>query len=94
MMAIYFWVKYLEDKKFFFFFYLSLSLGFFVTKGPFDTNYCFYLSINMVLRTHHNKIRFSVFDFWGIIVFFISCGWWYLAVIKENPMVTDYFTSN
>ena len=33
MMAIYFWVKHLEEKKFFILFYLSLSLGFF-TKGP------------------------------------------------------------
>lgn len=92
MMAIYFWLRYLDEKKFFLLFYLSLSLGFF-TKGPlvfipviiFQLTWLFYSK---------KKIRFSVYDFWGILVFLISCGWWYLAVIKENPMVLDYFTSN
>jgi hypothetical protein len=92
MMAIYFWVKYLEEKKFFILFYLSLSLGFF-TKGPLVL---IPVIIFQLTWFYYNKkrIRFSVYDFWGIIAFFISCGWWYLAVIKENPMVFDYFTSN
>jgi 4-amino-4-deoxy-L-arabinose transferase len=92
MMAVYFWLKYLEDKKFFLLFYLSLSLGFF-TKGPlvlipvliFQLTWFFY---------NKKRIKFSIYDLVGIIVFFISCGWWYLAVIKENPMVLEYFTGD
>ncbi|MGQ7946773.1 ArnT family glycosyltransferase [Flavobacterium sp. WC2509] len=92
IMAVYFWLKYLDDKKFFFLFYLSLSLGFF-TKGPlvlipviiFQLTWFYY---------NKKKIRFSLYDFLGVLFFFISCGWWYLAVIKDNPMVLDYFTSN
>jgi 4-amino-4-deoxy-L-arabinose transferase len=92
MMAVYFWLKYLEDKKFFFLFYLSLSLGFF-TKGPLVLIPVF---IFQLVWHYYNKkkIRFSLYDFWGILVFFISCGWWYLAVIKENPMVLEYFTGD
>lgn len=92
MMAIYFWLKYLEEKKFFFLFYLSLSLGFF-TKGPLVLIPLFIFQLTWLFY-NKKKIKFSIYDFLGVILFFISCGWWYLAVIKENPMVLDYFTSN
>src|SRR6187402_2130103 len=70
MMAIYFWIRYLDQKKFFFLFYISLSLGFF-TKGPLVLIPVF---IFQLVWFYHNKkrIRFSIYDFWGIIVFFIS----------------------
>lgn len=92
MMAVYFWVKYLDKKKYFFLFYLSLSLGFF-TKGPlvllpvilFQLTWMYY---------NKKRIRFSVYDFWGLIVFFFTCGWWYLLVIKENPIMLHYFTGD
>lgn len=92
MMAIYFWLKYLDEKKFFFLFYLSLSLGFF-TKGPLVLIPLFSFQLTWFFY-NKKKIRFSVHDFLGIIVFFITCGWWYLAVIKENPMIFDYFTGD
>ncbi|QKJ62885.1 glycosyltransferase family 39 protein [Flavobacterium sp. M31R6] len=92
MMSVYFWLRYLDEKKFFFLFYLSLSLGFF-TKGPLVLIPVFVFQLTW-LYYNKKRIKFSVYDFWGIVVFFISCGWWYLAVIKENPMVLDYFTSN
>lgn len=92
MMAVYFWLKYLDDKKFFFLFYLSFSLGF-LTKGPLVLIPVFIFQL-VWFYYNKKKIRFSVYDFWGILVFFISCGWWYLAVIKENPIVFEYFTGD
>jgi len=92
MMAIYFWLRYLENKKFFFLFYLSLSLGFF-TKGP-----LVFIPILVFQLTwfYYNKkrIKLSVYDFLGVILILISSGWWYLAIIRENPMVLDYFLGN
>lgn len=92
MMAVYFWVKYLDNKKFFFLFYFSLSLGFF-TKGPLVFIPVFIFQLTWFYYTK-KRIRFSVYDFLGVIVFLITSGWWYFAIIKENPMVLDYFTSN
>jgi hypothetical protein len=92
MMAVYFWLRYLDEKKFFYLFYLSLSLGFF-TKGPLVFIPVFIFQLTW-LYYNKKRIRLSVYDFWGIILFFISCGWWYLAVIKENPMILEYFTGN
>ena len=92
MMAVYFWLRYLENKKFFFLFYLTLSLGFF-TKGPlvfipilvFQLTWFYY---------NNKKIKLSVYDFLGIIIILISSGWWYLVIIRENPIVLDYFLGN
>ncbi|WP_264565203.1 ArnT family glycosyltransferase [Flavobacterium sp. N3904] len=92
LMAVYFWLRYLEEKKYFFLFYLALSLGFF-TKGPLVFIPVFVFQLTW-LYYNKKRIRFSIYDFWGIIIFFISCGWWYLAVIYENPLVLKYFTSN
>ncbi|HEU4791575.1 MAG TPA: glycosyltransferase family 39 protein [Flavobacterium sp.] len=92
MMAVYFWLNYLKEKKYFLFFYLSLSMGFF-TKGPLVLIPIFIFQLTWFFY-NKKRIRFSIYDFFGILIFFISCGWWYLAVIKENPMVLDYFTSN
>jgi 4-amino-4-deoxy-L-arabinose transferase-like glycosyltransferase len=92
LMAVYYWLRYLDEKKFFFMFYLALSLGFF-TKGPlvFIPVLVFQLTW---LCYNKKRIKFSIYDFWGIILFMITCGWWYLAVIWENPLVFNYFTSN
>lgn len=92
IMSFYFWLRYLKDKKFFFLFYLSLSLGF-LTKGPlvfipifiFQVMWYFYNTI---------RVKLSVYDLLGILLFFISCSWWYLIVIKENPLILDYFMNN
>lgn len=92
MMAVYFWLRYLENKKFFFLFYLALSLGFF-TKGPlvfipilvFQLTWFYY---------NNKKIKLSVYDFLGVILILISSGWWYLVIIRENPIVLDYFLGN
>lgn len=92
MMTVYFWIKYLEDKKYFFLFYLSLSLGFF-TKGPLVLLPVLLFQLTW-LYYNKKRVRFSIYDFLGILVFFITSGWWYMAVVKENPMVLNYFTSN
>lgn len=92
LMAIYFWLRYLEDKKFFFLFYLALSFGFF-TKGPlvfipvlvFQLTWFYYNQI---------RIRLTIYDFTGIILILLSSGWWYLTIIQENPFVLDYFMGN
>lgn len=91
MMAVYFWLRYLDQKKFFFLFYLSLSLGFF-TKGPLVFIPVFVFQLTW-LYYNKRKIKFSIYDFYGVILFLIACGWWYLAVILENPLVLNYFTS-
>jgi 4-amino-4-deoxy-L-arabinose transferase-like glycosyltransferase len=92
LMAVYFWLRYLEDKKFFFLFYLALSLGFF-TKGP-----LVFIPVLIFQLTwfYYNKkrIKLSIYDFLGIILILISSGWWYLAIIQENPIVLDYFMGN
>ncbi|WP_281323511.1 ArnT family glycosyltransferase [Flavobacterium aestivum] len=92
MMAVYFWLHYLENKKFFLLFYLSLSLGFF-TKGP-----LVFIPILVFQLTwfyfNKKRIKLSVYDFLGIIIILISSGWWYLAIIRENPTVLDYFLGN
>ena len=92
LMAVYFWLRYLGEKKYFFLFYLALSLGFF-TKGPLVFIPVFVFQLTWF---YYNKkrIKFSIYDFWGVLLFLISCGWWYLAVISENPLVLNYFTSN
>jgi hypothetical protein len=92
MMAVYFWIRYLDEKKFFFLFYLALSLGFF-TKGPLVFIPVFVFQLTWF---YYNKkrIKFSIYDYCGVILFLISCGWWYLAVIWENPLVLNYFTSD
>jgi hypothetical protein len=92
LMAVYFWLRYLEDKKFFFLFYLALSLGF-STKGP-----LVFIPVLIFQLTwfYYNKkrIKLSIYDFLGIVLILISSGWWYLAVIQENPIVLDYFMGN
>jgi 4-amino-4-deoxy-L-arabinose transferase-like glycosyltransferase len=92
LMAIYFWLRYLEDKKFFFLFYLALSLGFFI-KGP-----LVFIPVMVFQLTwfYYNKkrIKLSIYDFLGIILILISSGWWYVAIIQENPIVLDYFMGN
>jgi len=92
LMAVYFWLRYLENKKFFFLFYLSLSLGFF-TKGP-----LVFIPILIFQLTwfYYNKkrIKLSVYDLLGIVLILISSGWWYLAIIQENPMILNYFLGN
>jgi 4-amino-4-deoxy-L-arabinose transferase-like glycosyltransferase len=92
LMAVYFWLRYLDQKKFFFLFYLSLSLGFF-TKGPLVFIPVFVFQLTW-LYYNKRKIKFSIYDFYGVILFLIACGWWYLAVILENPLVLKYFTSD
>jgi 4-amino-4-deoxy-L-arabinose transferase len=92
MMAVYFWLRYLDQKKFFFLFYLSLSLGFF-TKGPLVFIPVFVFQLTW-LYYNKRKIKFSIYDFYGVILFLIAFGWWYLAVILENPLVLKYFTSD
>ncbi|MBW4361683.1 ArnT family glycosyltransferase [Flavobacterium taihuense] len=92
LMAVYFWLRYLEEKKYFFLFYLALSLGFF-TKGPLVFIPVFVFQLTW-LYYNKKRIKFSIYDFCGVILFLISCGWWYLAVILKNPLVLNYFTSN
>jgi 4-amino-4-deoxy-L-arabinose transferase len=92
LMSVYFWLRYLDNKKFFFLFYLSLALGF-LTKGPlvfipiivFQLCWYYFNSI---------KIKLSTYDILGIILFFVCSGWWYLIIIKENPIIWDYFIKN
>jgi 4-amino-4-deoxy-L-arabinose transferase len=92
MMAVYFWLRYLENKKFFLLFYLSLSLGFF-TKGPLVFIPILFFQLTWF---YYNKkrIKLSIYDFLGIIIILISSGWWYLAIIQESPIVLDYFLGN
>lgn len=92
LLAVYYWLRYLDEKKFFYLFYVALSLGFF-TKGPLVFIPVFVFQLTW-LYFSKRKIRFSIYDVWGIILFLITCGWWYLAVIWENPLVLNYFTSN
>jgi len=92
LMAVYFWLKYQENKKYFWIFYLSLGLGF-LTKGPLV--FIPVLVFQLVwLYYNRSKVKFSKYDLWGIVVFFLSCGWWYWRIINENPLVFDYFTGD
>ena len=92
LMSVYFWLKYLENKKLFALFYFSMAMGFF-TKGPLVFIPIFVFQL-IYLYYNKRRIKFSIHDFWGILLFFISCGWWYFLVIKENPLVLNYFTSD
>jgi 4-amino-4-deoxy-L-arabinose transferase-like glycosyltransferase len=92
LMAIFYWLKYLKNKKFFFPFYIALSLGFF-TKGPLVFIPVFLFQVTW-LYYEKRKIKCSIYDLWGVLLFLITCGWWYLAVIWENSLVLNYFTSN
>lgn len=92
LMAIYFWLRYQEKKTFFFFFYLSIALGF-LTKGPLVLLPIIIFQLTW-LYFNKKRIKFSIYDLWGLLVFFVFCCWWYLAVIKENPMVFNYFTGD
>lgn len=92
LMAIYFWLRYLDNKKFFLLFYFSLALGF-LTKGPlvlipilvFQSTWYLYRKI---------RVKLSVYDLIGIIIFFALSGWWYLIIMQENPTIWNYFIKN
>jgi 4-amino-4-deoxy-L-arabinose transferase len=92
LMAIYFWLRYLDNKKFFLLFYLSLALGF-LTKGPLVLIPILVFQSTWYLY-HKIRIKLSVYDLIGIVVFFALCGWWYLIIIQENPTIWDYFIKN
>jgi 4-amino-4-deoxy-L-arabinose transferase len=92
LMSVYFWLRYLDNKKFFFLFYLSIALGF-LTKGPlvfipiivFQLCWYYFNSI---------KIKLSIYDLLGIGLFLVCSGWWYFIIIQENPIIWDYFIKN
>ena len=92
LMAIYFWLRYLDNKKFFLLFYLSLALGF-LTKGPLVLVPILVFQSTWYLY-HKIRVKLSVYDLIGIFVFFALCGWWYLIIIQENPTIWDYFIKN
>lgn len=90
LMAVYFWLRYLEDKKFFFLFYLAVSLGFF-TKGPLVFIPILVFQLTWFLY-NKKRIKLSIYDFFGIVLILASSGWWYFAIIMENSMILNYFT--
>lgn len=92
LMAIYFWLRYLDNKKFFLLFYISLGLGF-LTKGPLVLIPILVFQSTWYLY-HKIRVKLSNYDLIGIIIFFVLCGWWYLIIIQENPMIWDYFIKN
>ncbi len=79
-----------KNKSFYtYFFYSLLGLGF-LTKGP-----VVLLPIFTIIGSYKffakNKIRASIHDFFGTLLFLIISGSWFIIILWDNPKLWDYF---
>ena len=92
--AIFSWLKYKEDQKYYllYFFYLFLGL-IFETKGPVG----FVVPLTFVI-THKiinkEKIELSIHQILGFLLFLLVSASWYIAAIQNNEGLFDYFFNN
>ena len=92
--AIYFWLKYKEDKKYYLLYLFYVFLGLiFETKGPvgFIVPLTFIITHKIV---HKDQIELTIHQFLGFLLFLVVAASWYIAAIKNNEGLLDYFFNN
>ena len=92
--SIYFWLSYKEHLKpyLLYLFYLFLGL-IFETKGPvgFIIPITFIVTYKLVYK---DKIELTIHQFLGFLLFLVVAASWYVAAIKNNEGLFDYFFNN
>lgn len=92
--SIFSWLKYKEDQKSYLLYLFYLFLGLiFETKGPVG----FIVPITFVIThkiIYNEKIEWSVHQFLGFLLFLLVSASWYIAAIKNNEGLFDYFFNN
>lgn len=92
--SIYFWLNYKEQSKpyLLYLFYLFLGL-IFETKGPvgFVVPLTFIITYKIINK---DKIEVTIHQFLGFLLFLTIAASWYIAAIKNNEGLFDYFFNN
>lgn len=92
--SIYFWLRYKKQQKAYLLYLFYIFLGLiFETKGPVG----FIVPITFI-ATHKiiykEKIEFHIHQLLGFVIFLFVAASWYIAAIKANDGLLDYFINN
>lgn len=92
--SIYFWLSYKKQLKPYLLYLFYLFLGFiFETKGPVG----FIIPLTFIIThkiVYKDKIEINVHQFLGFFLFLLISASWYIAAIKNNEGLLDYFFNN
>ena len=92
--SIYFWLRYKQQNKVYLLYLFYLFLGLiFETKGPvgFIVPLTFIITHKIVNK---DKIQLTIHQFLGFLLFLFIAASWYIAAIKNNEGLFDYFFNN